>query len=262
MSIHPTAIIDPNADLAPGVQVQAYSIIGPHVKIGAGTIVGPHCVIEGRTVIGERNQFFSGAQIGVISQDLKHTKGLVGRLIMGDDNVVREHASISASTHSTEADEHRVTTIGSGCLIMTCAHVGHDSRVGSHVILANYVALAGHVTVEDRAIVGGLVAVHQFCRIGELAMVGGTTRVWNDAAPFMITDGNPAKCGGPNKVGLQRNGYDEAARKRIKNMYKIMWRSHMNTSQALERIENEVEDSPERKKFVEFVRASTRGITR
>ncbi len=262
MSIHPTAIIDPKAELADGVEVQAYTIIGPQVRIGEGSIVGPHCVIEGRTVIGARNQFFSGAQIGVISQDLKHGKGLVGRLIMGDDNVVREHASISASTHSSADDEDRVTSVGNNCLIMTCAHVGHDSHLGNHVILANYVAMAGHVTVDDRAIVGGLVAIHQFCRIGELAMIGGTTRLWNDAPPYMITDGNPAKCGGPNKVGLQRNGFDEAARKRIKAMYKIMWRSHLNTSQALERIENEVEDSPEKKNLIEFVKTSTRGITR
>ncbi|MCC6794423.1 MAG: acyl-ACP--UDP-N-acetylglucosamine O-acyltransferase [Candidatus Hydrogenedentes bacterium] len=262
MSIHPTAIIDSHAELDVGVEVQAYSIIGPHVKIGAGTVVGPHCVIDGRTVIGKDNRFYSGAQIGVPSQDLKHGKGLVGRLIMGDGNTVREHASISASTHSTEADEDRVTSIGSGCLIMTCAHVGHDCHVGNNVILANYVAMAGHVTVDDRAIVGGLVAVHQFCRIGELAMIGGTTRVWNDAPPFMITDGNPAKCGGPNKVGLQRNGYDEAARKRIKAMYKIMWRSHLNTSQALELIEREIADAPEKTKFIEFVKTSSRGITR
>lgn len=262
MKIHPTAIIDPKAELAEDVEVQAYSIVGPHVRIGAGTVVGPHCVIEGRTVIGERNRFFSGAQIGVLSQDLKHKPGLVGRLVMGDDNIVREHASISASTHSSEADEERTTIIGNHCLIMTCAHVGHDSQVGSHVILANYVAMAGHVTVEDRAIVGGLVAVHQFCRIGTLAMIGGTTRVWNDAAPYMITDGNPARCGGPNKVGLQRNGFDEAARKRIKTMYRIMWRSHLNTSQALDRIENEVADSPEKRHFIEFVKNSTRGITR
>ncbi len=262
MKIHSTAIVDPRAELADDVEVQAYSIIGPHVTIGAGTIVGPHCVIDGRSEIGERNRFFSGAQIGVLSQDLKHKAGLVGRLTMGNDNVVREHASISASTHSSEADESRVTSIGSNCLIMTCAHVGHDSHLGSHVIVANYVAIAGHVTVEDRAIIGGLVAVHQFCRIGTLAMIGGTTRVWNDAPPFMITDGNPARCGGPNKVGLQRNGYDDAARKRIKAMYKIMWRSHLNTSQALERIDKEVADAPEKHRFVEFVKTSTRGITR
>lgn len=262
MNIHPTAIVDPRAQLAEDVEVQAYSIIGPHVSIGAGSVVGPHCVIDGRTVIGERNRFFSGAQIGVLSQDLKHKAGLVGRLTMGSDNVVREHASISASTHSIEADEHRVTSIGSNCLIMTCAHVGHDSHIGSQVIIANYVAIAGHVEVEDKAIIGGLVAVHQFCRIGILAMIGGTTRVWNDAPPFMITDGNPARCGGPNKVGLQRNGYDDAARKRIKLMYKIVWRSHLNTSQALERIENEIEEAPDKRRFIEFVQTSTRGITR
>jgi len=262
MNIHPTAIIDPRAELADDVEVQPYSIIGPHVRIGAGTVVGPHCVIDGRTEIGQRNRFFSGAQIGVPSQDLKHKAGLVGRLIVGDGNVVREHASISASTHSSEADEHRITSIGSNCLIMTCAHVGHDSHIGSNVIIANYVAIAGHVEVEDKAIIGGLVAVHQFCRIGLLAMIGGTTRVWNDAPPFMITDGNPARCGGPNKVGLQRNGYDEAARRRIKLMYKLMWRSHLNTSQAMERIQNEVEDGPEKQHFVNFMEISTRGITR
>ncbi|MDZ4857440.1 MAG: acyl-ACP--UDP-N-acetylglucosamine O-acyltransferase [Candidatus Hydrogenedentes bacterium] len=262
MNIHSTAIVDPGARLADDVEVQAYSIIGPQVSLGAGTVVGPHCVIEGRTEIGERNRFFSGAQIGVLSQDLKHRAGLVGRLTMGDDNVVREHASISASTHSSEADDHRLTSIGSNCLVMTSAHVGHDSHIGSHVIIANYVAIAGHVEVEDRAIIGGLVAVHQFCRIGTLAMIGGTTRVWNDAPPFMITDGNPARCAGPNKVGLQRNGFDDGARKRIKLMYKIVWRSHLNTSQALERIENEIEDSHDKRYFIEFVRNSTRGITR
>ncbi|GMU92886.1 MAG: acyl-[acyl-carrier-protein]--UDP-N-acetylglucosamine O-acyltransferase [Candidatus Hydrogenedentota bacterium] len=262
MKIHPTAVIDPKAELDSDVEVQPYSIIGPHVRIGPGTVVGPHCVIEGRTIIGRNNRFFSGAQIGVLSQDLKHKPGLIGRLEIGDGNVIREHASVSASTHSSEEDEHRVTTIGDNCLIMTCAHVGHDCHLGSYVILANYVAMAGHVMVEDRAIIGGLVAVHQFCRVGTLAMVGGTTRLWNDAPPYMITDGNPAAVPGPNKVGLQRNGFDEAARKRIKQMYKIMYRSSLNTTQALERIEAEVPASPERAHFVEFVRNSTRGITK
>ncbi len=262
MKIHPTAIIDPQASLADDVEVQAYSIIGPRVVIDSGTVVGPHCVLDGRTRIGKNNRFFSGAQVGVVSQDLKQKSGLVGRLEMGDGNVVREHVTLSASTMTCYEDEHRVTTIGNDCLIMTCAHVGHDCNVGDQVILANCVALAGHVKVENRAIVGGLSAVHQFCVIGKMAMIGGLSRVWHDAPPFMIVDGNPSRCCGPNMVGLRRGGLSDEARSRIKAMYKIMFRSTLNTTQAIYEIEATVEDTPERAHFLEFVRNSIRGITK
>lgn len=262
MKIHPTAIIDSNAELAENVEVQAYSMIGPHVRIGADTVVGPHCVIEGRTIIGERNRLYSGAQVGIVSQDLKQLRDHVGRLEIGDGNVIREHATISASTISSYEDENRVTTIGDECLIMTCAHVAHDCAVGDHVILANCVALAGHVKVEDRAIIGGLSAVHQFCVIGRLAMIGGMSRVARDAAPFMIIDGNPARCKGPNMIGLQRNGISDEARADIKTMYKIMFRSALNTTQAIHEIEATVEDGPERAHFLDFVQNSIRGITK
>jgi UDP-N-acetylglucosamine acyltransferase len=262
VKIHPSAIVDTGAELAEDVEVQAYTIIGPNVQIGRGTIIGPHCVIAGRTAIGENNRFYSGAQVGVESQDLKHNRRVEGRLIMGEANVVREHATISASTIAKADEASGATRIGNHCLLMTCAHVGHDCVVEDHVILANCAALAGHVWVEQRAILGGLSAAHQFCRIGCFAMIGGTTRVWHDAPPYMITDGNPARCRGLNVVGLRRNGFDAASRGRIKAIYRIMFRSGLNTTQALQRIEAEIEDTPERRHFVEFVRASARGITK
>ncbi|GMW00860.1 MAG: acyl-[acyl-carrier-protein]--UDP-N-acetylglucosamine O-acyltransferase [Candidatus Hydrogenedentota bacterium] len=242
--------------------MQAYSLIGPGVTIGAGTLVGPHCVIDGRTVIGERNQIYSGAQIGVRSQDLKHDLSRLGRLEIGDGNVIREHVSISASTQSNESEDARITRIGSGCLLMTCSHVAHDCSVGDGVIIANCVALAGHVTVEDRAILGGLSAVHQFVQVGTFAMVGGMSRIWNDAPPYMITDGNPARCGGLNLVGLKRAGFDEASRARLKQIYRIMFRSDLTAAHALQEIESTVGPGPERDHFIAFVKKSARGLTR
>lgn len=260
MSIHSTAIVHPDAQLADGVEVQAYSIIGEHVVIGGGTVVGPHCVIDGRTVIGENNRFYSGAQIGVLSQDLKHGDGLIGRTGIGNGNVFREHSSVSASTMSSEEDEHRITTVGDGGLYMTCSHVAHDCHLGSGVIMANCVCLSGHVDIEDNVTIGGLTGVHQDTIIGTMAFIGGMSRVTKDVPPYMIVEGSPARCIGPNSVGLQRNDFDAAARGRIKKMYKIMYRSKLNTTQALHEIENSVKDSEERSAFAEFVRRSVRGI--
>ncbi|MBI4557584.1 MAG: acyl-ACP--UDP-N-acetylglucosamine O-acyltransferase [Candidatus Hydrogenedentes bacterium] len=260
MKIHPTAIVDPKAEFADDVEVQAFTLIGPHVKIGAGTCVGPHCVIEGRTVIGERNRIFSGAQIGILSQDLKHKAGLIGRVVIGNHNMIREHVTISASTMTSYDDDHRITTVGNNCLFMAYSHVAHDCHVGDHVIMANCASLSGHVEVESKAILGGLCGVHQECAVGTLAFVGGMARVVKDVPPYMIVDGNPGRCCGPNSVGLRRNGLDPAARSRVKAMYKIMFRSDLNTTQALHEIEARIEDSDERTTFVEFVRKSIRGI--
>ena len=262
MTIHPSAIVHPDAELAEDVEIQAFTIIGPHVQIGAGTVVGPHCVIEGRSVIGKNNRFSSGAQIGILCQDLKHKAGLVGRAVIGDNNVFREHMTVSASTMSSPADDHRTTSIGSGCLFMAYSHVAHDCHIGNSVIIANCSALAGHVVVEDKAQLSGLVAVHQECVIGTLCYVGGSSRLTKDAPPYMIIEGNPARCCGPNTVGLRRNNVDAAARARIKTMYKIMFRSDLNSTQALEEIEATVEDSDERTHFVEFFRKSIRGVTK
>jgi len=262
MKIHPTAIVDSHAELAGDVEVQPFTIIGPQVRIGPGTVIGPHCVIEGRTVLGRNNRVFSGAQIGVVSQDMKHDLQLTGRTDIGDGNVIREHVTISASTLPTPEDEHRVTTIGNGCWLMAYSHVGHDCHVADNVIMANCASLAGHVEIEDFANIGGLVGVHQECVIGTMSFVGGMSRIAQDVPPYMIVEGNPARCRGPNSVGLRRKGFDEASRGRIKTMYKIMYRSDFNVTQALHEIESKVEDSAERSAFVEFFRKSIRGVTR
>ena len=261
MNIHPTAIVSSSAELADDVEVHAFSIIGPHVRIGAGSVVGSHCVIEGITAIGKNNRIFSGAQLGVLSQDLKHKAGLIGRTEIGNNNQIREHVTVSASTVSGDEDSHRVTSIGDNCLFMAYTHVAHDCHLGSNIIMANCASLAGHVDVDDGAILGGLCGVHQECSIGKLAFIGGCSRISKDVPPFMIAEGNPCRCVGPNSVGLRRNGFDEAARTRIKQMYKIMYRSHLNTTQALHEIEKSVEESRERTIFVDFVRKSLRGIT-
>lgn len=262
MKIHPTAIVDPAAELAEGVEIQAYSIVGPHVTIGADTVVGPHCVIDGRTVIGERNRFSSGAQIGNLSQDLKHNNAFIGRTVIGNDNHFREFTTVNASTVATEADLDKATVVGNGGLFMVSSHVGHESIVGDHVVMANCVALGGHVKIEDRVILGGLSAVHQFCHVGTMAMVGGGAMVRQDVPPYFIVEGSPVCCWGPNTVGLKRNGISLEGQRAIRTIYKLLYRSSLNTPQALERIEAEVPDCPERQRLVDFVRNSKRGITK
>lgn len=260
MNIHPSAIVSPDAQLAPDVEVGPFTIIDGQVAIGAGTRVGPHCVLTGRTTIGEGNEFFSGAQIGILSQDKKHVEGLVGRTLIGHNNQFREHCTISASTMEADGDAGRATRIGSGCLFMAYSHVGHDSSVGDEAILSNCAALAGHVHIEAKAVISGLCGVHQECNIGRLAFVGGMSGVTQDVPPFFIAKGNPARIVGPNAVGLQRNGFDAKARARVKQMFRLLYRAGLNTTQALNEIEARVEDSPERAEMLAFIRASKRGI--
>lgn len=262
MKIHPTALVDSQAELAEGVEVGPYSIIGPHVHVGKNTVIGPHCVLDGRTVLGEGNRVFSGAQIGILSQDMKHNPDIAGRTVIGANNFIREHVTISASTIPTHDDDHRVTSIGDNCWLMAYTHVGHDCHLANNVIMANCASLAGHVEVEDFANIGGLVGVHQECVIGAYSFIGGMSRISQDVAPYMLIEGNPARCRGLNSVGLRRRGFDEAARGRIKEMYRIMFRSDRNVTQALHEIERAVADSPERTAFVEFFRKSIRGVTR
>jgi len=261
MSIHPSAIIHPDAQLADDVEVQAFSIIGPHVKIGAGTVVGPHCVVEGDTIVGERNRFFSGAQIGILSQDLKHNLDLPGRTIIGDDNTIREFATITSSTMASQDDSDRATSIGNGCLLMSYVHLGHDCHLSNSVILASYAGLSGHVDVHDNANVGGMTGLHQEARVGKYAFVAGHSRLIKDAPPFMVVEGNPCRCYGPNTIGLQRNGFDKDARTCVKEIYKIVFRSNLNTTQAISEVEKSIDPSAERDHFLEFTRQSTRGIT-
>lgn len=261
MNIHPTAIVHPDAQLADDVEVQPYSIIGSQVRIGAGTVIGPHCVLDGITAIGERNRLYGGAQVGIPSQDLKHNHEFTGRTVIGDDNIIRELVTITSSTVPKEEERDRLTSVGNGCLLMTYVHIGHDCHIGNGVILASYVGLSGHVDIHDCANVGGQSGVHQFVTIGSYAFCGGMARIRKDAMPYMSIDGDPCRCLGPNYLGLERGGFDEAARARIKQMYKILCRSHLNATQALEEIERSVDDSDERKYFLEFFRNSKRGVT-
>ena len=263
MKIHSTAIIHKGAELAPDVEVQPYTIIEDQVVIGPGCVIGPHCVIGAGTRMGANNRTFSGAQIGVPPQDLKHLHDSVGRTVIGDDNVFREMVTVSSGTvYNVEEAGKKATTIGCNCLFMACTHVAHDCHLGDRVIMANGTALAGHVTVQTGAILGGLVGIHQFCVIGTMSFVGGMSRVSMDVLPYMIMEGHPARCFGPNTVGLERNGLSKEAVARIRRMHRIIFRSELNMEQAVAAIAGQVEDSPERQTILDFIRNSERGISR
>lgn len=262
MKIHPTAIVHPDAVLAADVEVQPYAIVGPNVRIGAGTVIGPHCVVDGNTTIGERNRFFPGGQIGAPSQDLKSAPDLCGRLVIGNDNVIREFVTLTSNTMRDAKEKDRVTSIGNGNLLMCYVHVGHDCKIGNNAVVASYAGLSGHVEVHDYANVGGLTALHQYTRVGSYSFVGGMSGISKDCLPYMLSSGFPCHCHGPNTVGLKRAGFDKAARMRIKEMYKILCRSNLNTSQALQEIRRSVDDSPERRYLLEFIESSDRGVTK
>lgn len=260
MNLHSTAIVHASAQLADDVEVQPHSIIEENVILGAGTVIGPHCVIGKGTVMGKNNRTYSGAQIGVSPQDLKHIPGAQGNTAIGDNNVFREFVTISSSTVYKDDDHEKVTRIGSNCLIMATAHIGHDCIVGDRLIMANGSALSGHVTVQDRVNIGGIVGVHQFCVLGQMSFIGGMSRVNKDVPPYMLVEGHPVRCFGPNRVGLERNGLTPEAIKIIRSVYKLLYRAGLNTTQALAKIEEEIAPCVERDTLIDFVRASPRGI--
>lgn len=256
--IHPTAIISPGAELHPTVSVGPYSVIGEHVRIGEGTRVAAHVVIEGRTEIGCDNEIFQFASVGAIPQDLKF-RGEESTLKIGDRNRIREFVTLHLGTE----DGGGVTTIGSDCLFMAYAHVAHDCLVGNHVILANAATLAGHVRVDDYAILGGLSAVHQFTRIGCHVMASGGSMIAQDVAPFSIVQGDRAKTVGLNTTGLKRRGFSDDALARIKQLYKLVFRSNLKLDEAIGKIEAEFDgDIPEVALYLEFLKSSERGLAR
>lgn len=256
--IHPTAIVSSEAALARDVMVGPYSIIEGGVSIGAGTVIGPHMRIEGPTAIGERNHFAGHSSIGTPPQDLKY-KGEKTRLVIGNDNVFREFITLNRGT----AGGGGLTTIGSGNFMMAYAHVAHDCHVGSKTIFANAATLAGHVDVGDYATVGAFSAVHQYCRVGEHAFMGGFTVATQDVLPFVKTVGNrPAKSYGINTIGLERKGFSKDTIEALQKAYRILVRSKLRMEAALERIESELAPYPEARYFAEFVRTAKRGIVR
>jgi len=257
--IHSTAIIKPGAQIADGVEIGPYAVIGENVKIGKGTKVGPHAVIDGWTEIGEENTIFHMASVGAVPQDLKY-KGEKTYLRIGNGNTIREFASLHLGTVTGDGE----TTVGDGNLFMAYSHVAHDCHIGNGVVMANAATLAGHVTVEDYAILGGLCAILQFTRIGAHVMIGGATSITLDVPPYTIVTGDrrEARLRGLNLVGLKRRGFSESTLSELKKAYKILALSGLKLADAVERMKTEVPQSPEVVHFISFIESSTRGVCR
>ncbi|KAB2888824.1 MAG: acyl-ACP--UDP-N-acetylglucosamine O-acyltransferase [Desulfobulbaceae bacterium] len=260
MSIHPTAVIDPKAELDGSVIVGPYAVIGADVRIGAESRIEAHAVVSGPTTIGRRNQISSFATVGGPPQDLKY-KGEPTELIIGDDNLIREYASI----HRGTVDGGGKTVIGDSNLLMAYTHVAHDCLIGNRVILANVATLAGHVEVQDHASIGGLVAVHQFCRIGKFSYIGGVSGISLDVPPYVILAGtrNRTRISGINKIGLRRNGYDRETIANLENAFRIIFRTpELLMKEALEQARSEYPDCPEVQYLVRFFEESKRGVVK
>jgi UDP-N-acetylglucosamine acyltransferase len=259
MTIHPTAIVDASADIGSGVLVGSYCTIGPCVRIGAGTVLDPYTRICGWTTVGENCRFYSHSVVGSDPQDLKY-KGEVTWLRIGDGNVVREFATLNRGTEGGGG----TTTIGNNNLFMAYSHVAHDAHIGDDIIMANAATLAGHVTVEDHSTVGAFSAVHQFCRVGTHAFIGGFSVITRDALPYVKTvgDRNDAKIYGINTVGLQRKGIPDQSIEELKRAYRVLFRSKMNTGEALAKVRETDWSAPEVATLIEFIETSRRGFIR
>lgn len=259
--IHPTAVIDPAAQLDSSVSVGPYAVIGPKVRIGANTSVGAHCVIEGDTTLGRDNQVFQFASLGAQPQDKKYA-GEPTRLVIGDRNTIREFCTFNTGTVQDRGE----TTIGSDNWIMAYVHIAHDCIVGNNTILANNATLAGHVHVDDWVILGGLTGVHQFTHIGAHAMAGFASHISQDVPPFMMVDGNPLAVRGFNAEGLRRRGFSAARVAAVKQMHKLLYRQGLTLDAATAAIAGLKTDMPEALQDIErmqaFLAASTRGIAR
>ncbi len=257
MTIHPTAVVSPDAKIGEGAQIGPYAIIGPDITIGKNTIIGPHVVIERHTDIGDNCRILQFASIGGDPQDLKF-KGEKTRVVIGNNNIIREFVTINRATSA----DIGVTLIGNNNLLMAYCHVAHNCKLGNNIVMANSANLAGHIHIEDFAIIGGLSGIHQFTRIGQHAFVGGASAVAKDVPPFLTVAGNHAKPYGLNLVGLRRRGFKEDTLKNLKQAYKLVYRSSLLLSAALDKIRSEVPDTPEIRQFVEFIEKSERGICR
>jgi UDP-N-acetylglucosamine acyltransferase len=255
--IHPTALIDAGAELADDVEVGAYSLVGPHVRIGAGTIVAPHAVLTGRTTIGARNRIFQFASIGEIPQDRKYG-GEPTRLTIGDDNVVREFVTIHAGT----AQDRGATTIGNGNLLLAYVHIAHDCIIGNYTTFSNNSQLAGHVTIGDWVTMGGFTGVHQFCRIGDHAMVAAGAIVLKDVPPFATVAGYPARPRGINSEGLRRRGFSASDIATVRRAYKTLYREGLALDDAIAAVESAAADAPALAPLVRFLAESGRGLVR
>jgi len=254
--IHKTAIIHPKAHLGANCEIGPYCVIGEHVMLGDGCKLLSHVVIDGYTKLGKQNEIFPFASIGLRTQDLKWKGGLT-RVEIGDDNTIREGVTIHSAT-----EDGGVTRIGSHNNLLAYVHIAHECQLGNYIIMSNFAGLAGHVCVDDGAVLAGYVAVHQFCRVGRLSMVGGCSKLRQDMPPFMLADGSPAEVHTINKVGLERAGVSEEAQAALKSCYKILFRDSLTIPNALMKIEKEIPPLPEVQHLLNFVRTSERGISK
>ena len=255
MAIHPTAIVDPSARIPESCTVGPYCVIGANVELGENCELMSHVVIHGPAKIGNQNRLFPFAALGIEPQDISY-KGDPTRLEIGDDNVIREYVTINRGTVKGGG----VTRVGSHILIMAYTHIGHDCQIGDHAMLVNAATLAGHVTVEEWAVVGALCPVHQFVTIGAHAYIGGGTTITQDVLPFSMTSAaRDVHAYGLNKVGLQRRGFSDERIKKLHRAYRLLLAAKMNTSQALDKLKAE-ESSEDVKYLIQFIEKSERGI--
>ena len=254
--IHPTAIVSPKAEVGENVKVGPYAVVGDHVEIGDNAIVHSHAVIDGFTRIGESCEVFPGAAVGLRCQDLKYG-GEKTYVRIGARTVIRECVTVNAST-----GEGSATIVGEDCYLMAYSHVGHNCRLGNGVIMANLASLAGHIQIEDKAVLGGLVGIHQFVHVGTLSMIGGLSKVNQDVPPYSLSDGVPCSVVDINAVGLRRQGFSPETRRIIRRAFKILFKSGLATSHAVEIVKSELPQTPEIAHLLEFIAQSERGIGR
>lgn len=252
-SIHPSAIISPEAKISDGVTIGPYSVIGPEVELEENVYVGPHVIIEGKTQIGKNCKLVAACSIGLPPQDISYKEEPTGVKI-GANTIIREYVTVH------RAAKEGYTLIGENCLLMNYSHIAHNVKVGNNVIMANTTILAGYVIVEDYVFIGGLSAIHQHCRVGESAMVGGMSGSRLDLPPYFTADGRPASIRGVNRVGLKRRGIKLEVRSELVKAYKLIYTSGLNATNALEKIDNELVQYEEIKKLVTFYRSSKRGV--
>jgi UDP-N-acetylglucosamine acyltransferase len=256
-TIHKTAIVGEQVKLGKNVNIGPYTVIDGQVSLGDDVVIGAHCVIEGHTTIGNGCQFFTGAVIGSPPQDRKHQKKDKVLLNIGVNNIFREYVTVNPGTIEGGGE----TRIGDNNLIMACAHVAHDCKIGDDCVLANYVGLSGHVTIEDRVVIGGLSGVHQYTRLGYLSMIGGCSKVNQDVAPFSLVDGNPASLRGLNIVGLKRADIPSPNQMVLRRAFKILFNSGLNRSNAVLKVKKQLNGFPEIHRIIEFIQISKRGIS-
>lgn len=253
--VHPTAIIENGAELAEEVTVGPYAYIGAQVKIGPGTVVMHHATVDGATTMGAHNEVHPYAYIGGKSHDKKYQGG-VQRIEIGDYNIFREYVTVHCATA-----EDLLTQIGHHNFLLAYCHVAHECKVGDHLVMSSHSALGGHVQVGDHVNIGWGVGVHQFCRVGDHAMIGAVSKVVQDVPPFLIADGNPASCRTINKIGLERSGFSADAIQCIRGLFKTFYKEGRNTSQAIKFLQDtEDAENPHMRAFINFVRQSERGI--